>query len=53
MYLETIQLVDYALPDTYMIFDCQFHPEKENCIGFATIEGDIKMYVYNNLCIII
>lgn len=43
--IETKKLLEYRLNGTDMIYDCQFHSDHHDWIGFSTIEGDIKMYV--------
>lgn len=48
--IETKKLLEYRLNGTDLIYDCQFHPDHHDWIGFSTIEGDIKMYVCVSFC---
>lgn len=43
IFVNTSQLADYNLPDTEIIFDAQFHPQKDGWIGFSTVEGDVQL----------
>lgn len=43
IFVNTSQLADYNLPDTDIIFDAQFHPQKDGWIGFSTIEGNVQL----------
>ena len=49
MFINSEKIVSYELPETSTIFDCQFHPSKDNLIGFATIDGDVKMFDFDFL----
>ena len=45
MYIDSKLLSSFELK-TDFIFDTQFHPELGEVAGFATIEGNIEMFVY-------
>ena len=34
----------FAIEESEMIYDTQYHPTKDNIIAVSTIEGDLKMY---------
>lgn len=48
IFVNTSQLADYNLPDTEIIFDAQFHPQKDGWIGFSTVEGDVQLVNFDN-----
>uniref|UniRef100_A0A6P6XTI3 Autophagy-related protein 13-like n=2 Tax=Dermatophagoides pteronyssinus TaxID=6956 RepID=A0A6P6XTI3_DERPT len=46
--IETKKLLEYRLNGTDMIYDCQFHSDHHDWIGFSTIEGDIKIMKFTD-----
>lgn len=49
MAINSEKIVELKLDGSDMIYDCQFHPENYDQIGFSTLEGDIKLIDFKNV----
>lgn len=43
----------FPLKDTEVVFDSDFHPDKEGVLAVATIEGNVHVYVYDLLYVLL